>query len=215
MQRLPYNACDYRCERCHVTAECAVFRNLQRHPLLKPGAAGDGDPSTVLEALRASFRETEQMIKQKARDAGVDVDEIAGGSSSPEIAGNSESMRDDPLYRQSGDFTEAVRRLLQSVDRTVEREAREYLSDLAWHHTIIPAKVFRALGWRTGKADEIAVDGKNSAAVAAKSAAICVLALDHLASRYPSLAPACRELSSAACHLREEINRRFKLRSEA
>jgi len=84
MKRLPFNACDYRCERCLETAECAVFQKLQERSL-QNWTGGDGnDSAAVLRDIRESFRETEARIKQKARDIGIDLDGIAGESSAEE-----------------------------------------------------------------------------------------------------------------------------------
>ena len=45
MKRLPFNVCDYRCERCLETADCAVFRKLQERSLRDWIAGSDGSLS--------------------------------------------------------------------------------------------------------------------------------------------------------------------------
>jgi hypothetical protein len=212
MNPLPFNACDYRCERCLATAECAVFQKVQE---LERGI-DDGDENdfaTVLDDLRESFRETEEMIKQRARELGIDIDEIAGGTSAEEIRERRRDITDDPLYKRSHEFTMRTRRFLQAAGPAVAGEIKEYVDDIAWHHTVVTAKVCRALGW--GTAGERAFDAKKSAAVAVKSLTICIMAFDYLASRHPEISGECGWLSAAARQIKEEIKERIGPRRAA
>jgi hypothetical protein len=209
MEQLPFNSCDYRCEHCLVTAECAVFRKLQEHSLQYGNDDEEGnDLDSILRDMRESFRETEVQIKQKARELGIDIDEIAGGTTAEEIREQHQSIEKDPLYKRSYGFTMLTHGFLQAADGVVDGEAREFLDDIAWHHTVVSAKVYRALGWRTHEED--AIDAKRSAAVAIKSLTICIMAFDYLASRYPALSQECGRLSTAARQIKEEIRERIK-----
>ncbi len=205
MKRLPFNACDYRCERCLETEHCAVFQQVRD----RAAEISDGDASAVLDDLRESFRETEIMIKEKARELGIDLDEIAGGSTPEEIRDERERSKKDPLFLHCDRFREDAGLFLKAVDASVVEADRQYVDDIAWHHTVIPAKIFRALGWRTDDEDTIAMDARNSAAVAIKSLSICILAFDHLASRHPSAAADCSRLSIGAARIKQEIRNRF------
>ncbi len=208
MKQFPFNACDYRCERCLEAELCHVFRTIKEYSLLE-GAESRDDffSAAVLEDIRESFRETEEMIKQKARDLGIDIDVIAGGRSKAEIIKSRQTIIDDPLYREACAFTAETGRFLQTAAAGSNEEDRVYLDDLVWHHSIITPKVYRALGWRTD--GEIAMDARNSAAVALKSLTICIMAFDHL-SRRESTAVECGRLSSAGTLLKEGIKKRFK-----
>ena len=209
MEQLPFNSCDYRCEHCLVTAECAVFRKLQEHSLQYGDDGGErNDPTSILRGMRESFRETEARIKRKARELGIDIDEIAGGTSAEEIREQHRGAEDDPLYKRSYGFTMQTHGFLQVADGVVAGEAREYLDDIAWHHAVVTAKVYRALGWRTH--EEGAIDAKKSAAVAIKSLTICIMAFDYLASRYPALLQECGKLSAVARQIKEGIRERIK-----
>jgi hypothetical protein len=95
------------------------------------------------------------------------------------------------------------------VDPVRSEAGREFLENIAWHHTIVSAKVYRALGWRTQ--GRIAQDARNSAAVAMKSLTICIMAFDHLASSSPDLFDPCRLLSAAGSRLKRSIKDRFGL----
>lgn len=209
MQRLPFNACDYRCDRCLETAECAVFQKLQERSLQNWTGSSDGnDSSALLRDIRESFRETEARIKQKARDFGIDLDGIAGMPSTEEVRGQLGSAMDDPLYRRTYDFTMQTHEFLRAAERLVDGEAKEYFDDIAWHHTVVVAKVYRTVGWKTH--EEGATDAKKSAAVAIKSLTICTMAFDYLASQCPVLSQECGRLSAVARQIKEELRERVK-----
>jgi hypothetical protein len=209
MKPLPFNACDYRCERCLETAECAVFQKLRAGSFQdRIGSSEGNDSAAVLRDIRESFRETETRIKQKARELGIDLDGIAGPPPAAEVRGRSRSSLEDPLYKRSHDFTLQTHEFLRAAERSVDGEAKEYFDDIVWHHTVVAAKVCRAVGWRAH--EEGAIDAKRSAAVAVKSLTICVMAFEYLASRYPSLSQECGRLSAAARQIKEEIRERIK-----
>jgi len=209
MKRLPFNVCDYRCERCLETADCAVFRKLQERSLRDWIAGSDGsDSDAVLHDIRESFRETEARIKQKALDLGIDLDEISGGSSAEELRETCRRTMEDPLYKRSYDFTMQTHEFLRTAERAVDGEAKEYYDDIAWHHTVVVAKVYRTVGWKAH--EEGAVDAKKSAAVAVKSLTICIMAFEYLASRYPALSQECGRLSAVAGRIKEELKERIR-----
>jgi hypothetical protein len=209
MRKLPFNACDYRCERCLETANCAVFIKLRDYSLLEEFQQRDESGlGVVLEAIRESFKETESIIRKKAIEHGIDIDEIAAGPSADGMEGLRRSIMEDGLYRRSTEFTEQTRLFLQAADPVVSGPARDYYDDIVWHHTIIPPKLFRALSWGSG--GEVALDGRTSAAVAMKSLTICIMAFDYLASRYPLLDQECRKLSADGARIKEETRKRFK-----
>jgi hypothetical protein len=135
MKQLPFNVCDYRCERCLETERCAVFQQLR-----ELGGRIDAGGPDVLRSLRESFRETEKAIKEKARGLGIDIDEIAGGGSAAEIRNTRNGGAEDPLFRRCETFRQDSGTFLRSVDSALAGEDREYLDDIAWHHTVIPAK---------------------------------------------------------------------------
>ncbi len=209
MKQLPFNACDYRCDRCLETAECAVFQKLKENSLEGVTGSSDGsDYAAVLRDIRESFRETEERIRQKARDMGINLDAISGGASSAEIKKTCRLTMNDPLYKRAYDFTVETNEFLRTAGPVVRGEAKEYFDDLAWHHTVVAAKVYRTVIWRAH--EEGAVDAKQSAAVAVKSLTICIMAFEYLAGRHPALSEEGERLSAVARGLKEEIRERVK-----
>jgi glycogen debranching enzyme len=97
---------------------------------------------------------------------------------------------------------------LKNIDSIVTGEARDYFDDILWHHTVVTAKIFRALG--SDEDDDILrEDSRNSAAVAVKSLTICIMAFEYLASRYPEIAAKCKGLSAIAETIKKDVRARF------
>ncbi len=207
MNQLPFNACDYRCEHCLATEECAVFQRL-RECSLQESANGGNDLGAVLNDIRESFRETEAKIKQRAREVGIDIDEITGGYSQRKVREQHQGAVADPLYKQAYEFTLRAQQFLQEEGLSVPDEARTYIDDIAWHHVVVTAKVYRTVVWKTD--EEGAVDAVNSAAVALKSLTICIMAFEYLADHYPDLAKESRRLLNDARKIKEGIKARIK-----
>jgi len=212
MKLLPFNACDYRCERCLVTGECAVYQKTREH-LGKPrpdGGDGEDDLSAVLDDIRATFQETKEKIRAGAEEFGIDIDDIPANYFEEEERKHEASMN-DALFRRASDFTDQAREFLKTIDSLLDEEgdSRSFYEDVNWHHTIVSAKTFRAV---SGEGNEYLVeDVRNSAAVAVKSLTICSFALEELASRFPDKAEACGKLGGMASSLKVDIRARWLL----
>jgi hypothetical protein len=210
LDTLPYNVCDYRCERCLETTRCAVYQRLQEQSMLnRLHGRNENDAQGILNELRESFRETERLIKQKAQEFGIDLDQITGGATPEAIREERRAITEDPLYKKSYAFTMNTYGFLAAVSPEISQEAKEYFDDISWHHTVVTSKVFRAVSNTVDEED--AVDARNSAAVAAKSLTICIMAFDHLSGEYASLREQCAMLSQAAREIKEEVKKRFGL----
>ena len=55
------------------------------------------DPAQAVDEIRESFRETEELIKKKARACGIDIDEIAGRLTADKIAASRENTVGRPV----------------------------------------------------------------------------------------------------------------------
>ncbi len=208
MKRLPFNACDYRCERCLETAECAVFQKLQERSLLhRLHGRDEDDLAVVLEDVHEIFEETKEMLLEKAEEFGIDLDEIPQEISDTEERGHFYSVN-DPLYKLSHDFTIQTHAFLKDIDSIVTGDAKVYFEDILWHHTVVTAKIFRALG--SDEDDEVLrEDARNSAAVAVKSLTICIMAFEYVASHYPQISEECKRLSALAKEIKREVKNKF------
>lgn len=97
--------------------------------------------------------------------------------------------------------------LLKKIGPIITPEDQEFFDDIDWHHTVVSAKVFRAI--RSNDEPEIRFDAVNSAAVAIKSLTICIMAFDTLATRYNDISAECKEFSKTAREIKQAIRHRF------
>ncbi|HAS53407.1 MAG TPA: hypothetical protein DCS42_04345 [Nitrospiraceae bacterium] len=204
MEILPFNACDYRCERCLETERCAVFRmgkeRDERNFAL--GRETEGIEA-ALRDVKEIFAETTEMLLEKAEEMGIDLDEM----DDTERRDPFEEAKQDPLYQQAYDFMIRTRAFLERAEPLITPAGQEFYEDVVWHHTIVPAKTFRAIG--SDDEPEIRFDAVNSAAAAIKSLTICIMAFGELALRYPEISEECRGLSKTAADIKRALRERF------
>jgi len=205
METLPFNACDYRCERCLATERCAVFQDLSDRGARNFALGRDSDGlDAALRDVGDIFNETRDMLAEKAAEFGIDLDEFAAAGPRDIF----EEAKKDPLYVSAFDFTMQVRNFLKTAEPIMLLAGQDFLEDIMWHHTVVSAKVFRAIGSEDDP--EIRFDAVNSAAVAMNSLAICIMAFDALAPLYPMLEWECKRLSGKSLELKQYISSRFK-----
>jgi hypothetical protein len=154
------------------------------------------------------FAKTKEMLLEKAEEFDIDLDELADAGPSDSF----EEAKKDPLYLRSFDFTMKTFAFLEKIEPAIIFKGKEFFDDIEWHHTVVSAKVFRAIG-SDGEL-EMRLDAVNSAAVAIKSLTICIMAFDTLASRYPEMTGECREFSDMARGIKQTLRERFASDSE-
>jgi len=200
---LPFNACDYRCERCLETDSCRLYQMLQeRRTLNRIMGIDEEDISSIGEELVEILKETQDMLKKLAEEIGVDPESLSEEDDLEE-----QLAKDDPLYIQAHEFTLKTHDFLKKIDVLINSDAREYFEDIMWHHTIVSAKMYRALISATHK--ETIDDAINSAAVAVKSLNICIIALDYISSGHSAISGECKSLREFAESLKMKIRLRL------
>jgi len=204
METLPFNACDYRCERCLETERCAVFqKNWERAERnFALGKESEG-LDAALRDVGDIFAETRELITEKAAEFGIDLDQLDDAEPRDPF----EEAVKDPLYQAAYDFMTQVRDFLKTTELIITPAGQDFLEDITWHHTVVSAKVFRAIG--SDDDPEMRFDAVNSAAVAMKSLTISIMAFDALAPLYPALEQECKRVSLKASELKQLIGARF------
>jgi len=204
MENLPFNACDYRCERCLATERCAVFRDLSEREARNFALGRDSDGlDAALRDVGEIFSETRDMLAENAAEFGIDLDELVDAGPRDIF----EEAKKDPLYLSAYDFTMQVRDFLKTAEPVILLEGMDFLEDITWHHTVVSAKVFRAIG--SEDEPDMRFDAVNSAAVAMNSLTISIMAFDALAPLYPEIERECRRLSLRASELKQYISSQF------
>lgn len=87
-----HNYCDRWCERCPLTARCAVFRTEERRQAARDGAPDDTANEQFWNELVLSFSAVVRMIRRDAKKRGIDLD-------SPEL--QAETERADQKRRRA------------------------------------------------------------------------------------------------------------------
>lgn len=102
------------------------------------------DTDGIKAALRdvgEIFAVTEEMLLEKAEELDIDLDELVNAE--PRAA--FKAAKEDPLYKRSFEFTMKTHALLEKIEPVITPEGKEFFDDIIWHHTILPAKTFRAI----------------------------------------------------------------------
>jgi hypothetical protein len=204
MNTYPYNACDYRCERCLETEQCAVFR-MESEREVRNFALGR-ETHGVEAGLRdvgEIFAEMKEMLLEKAEEFDVDLDELADAGPRAEF----EEAKKNPLYLRASDFMMKTHAFLEKIEPVITSTGKEFFDDIVWHHTVVSAKAFRA--FCSNYNPEMRLDAVNSAAVAIKSLTICIMAFDTLASRCSDISGECGEFSNMARGIKQTLRERF------
>ena len=156
-----YNYCDRWCERCPLTSRCLVFATEQVEQRDAP-ESHDVRNEAFWHRLSSILTETQEMISEWARDAGIDLSHV------PEENVRTRKRRRQlvdghPLTRAGKKYANAASDWFREFDQTIEfsdlragvadREEAEQLEDarevIQWYQYQIAVKIMRALSCRS------------------------------------------------------------------
>lgn len=206
-----YNYCDRWCERCSLTANCAVFAIEQAHAG-EPGAR-DLENQAFWEQLQGTFAATMELMHELAEEAGVDLDALSSASDDPEEARVEEHTADSQLVSAATEYLMMVHGWLESTDKLFQGKVDELgvkarfgllgpfpeaevvdLEDIIqvvrWYHTLIPVKIKRAvqqeLRRRPACLVDLPTDSDGSAKVALIAMDRSIAAWSRLRAHFPN-----------------------------
>jgi hypothetical protein len=206
----PWNFCDYRCEVCRYQESCNVFHAVEtERRILIAGGKDPDDLENVLQGVGTNLAEALEQVKETARKFGIDP-EAAAREAPPE-----RPLADDPLYRKALDLTVDIFRFLEA--RRPENAASDAVAkswdNLAWYHTLFPAKIGRALSGLDHADDwdpEWGVpDYRVSAGIALKALDECRLAFEALRGDLPFSRSEISGFLAALEEVRVMVRQRF------
>jgi hypothetical protein len=134
---LVYNCCDMWCERCPVTSQCLLFASEQLH------APVSGDRDRLRSRLKRSLELTRAMIAAVSPAAAASLDLTERDvSTTPRL-----TALGHPLEFLARHYAIQASTFLNSLDCPDDEPfpAGSPLETIAWYHTLVPAKTFRAL----------------------------------------------------------------------
>lgn len=152
---LPFNYCNYRCEKCGDSLACPVATGESVRKLEKVGNGNDpGDLATLGQDVAQSLQDAVDLLEKIALEEGIslseeDLDRVESPPP-PETF---------PLVRLSEKFRKETSRLLEQDLATVvldEVAFKERIEELVWNLTLISAKLYRALSgkWYAERVEE-------------------------------------------------------------
>jgi len=137
-----HNYCDRWCERCPMTARCAVFAEEDQ--------ALDQDHDVTREAfwlkLAENFKRTRRMIEAMAAERGIEFDPAEIAKIGKEQEAKRGEIRREPLVVLAGKYLKEARALLSSnkySENDLDEIDEDMLSIVHWYLFFISAKIHR------------------------------------------------------------------------
>ncbi len=180
-----YNYCDRWCERCPLSSRCLLYATEQEDDDNSPESR-DIQNEAFWRKLGSIFRETQEMIMEWAKEAGVDLDEVKE-EDEPQLRKKRRQADNHALAKAGKKYANAASDWFREFDQLVEVsdlavtdtdiDEAERLVDareiIHWYQYQIAVKTIRALSSKIGERefeeneeDEFLRDSDGSAKVA-------------------------------------------------
>ncbi len=201
-----YNYCDRFCERCTLTRRCRVYADekvrVEEH---KKKGEDPHDWAVVLDDVKKEFEKTIRLIREAAEKEGIDLE---SNPDSPTPAESDPSTH--PLHKLSRQYMAHAHRFLENLRKKIETfrqdlavcagttpdsvtDLKKIITDyetVLWFHTLVPAKIHRALTAQFEAAEDSTSDFESddaSADDAAGSAKVAYYGLERSISALQAL----------------------------
>ncbi len=194
-----HNYCDRWCERCPMTAHCAVFAMEQDEASGYP--SHDPENEAFWQRLKESLKTALELLREMAQEAGVDLDALISEENEASRARLKREVEDHTLVRQAREYMQRVRKWFESEqlktqlglsDVASKPEVAE-LSDIEevilWYHAFICAKITRAVRQERealpASLEDMPRDADGSAKVALLAIDRCIAAWWQMRGHFP------------------------------
>lgn len=227
-----YNYCDRWCEHCPLSQRCLLYaRDQKRIEEHRKKGEDPHDWKIVMQDVKKSFEETIQLIQQSAKERGIDLEKLPAEEYKPPDPTN------HPLHKAAQRYLRMAQKFLKELRKSIRAEgidlskrievipgAKEDVGTLreivtcyeviSWYHTLISAKIYRALCQEKGERDrELAQaeqdDANGSAKVAYESLTRSIKALQRIYEWDEDLQASALNLLVEAERLRRGIDKEF------
>jgi hypothetical protein len=190
-----YNYCDRWCERCPLTSKCFLYAEDQKR-LEKHRRKGEDpyDWKIIMKDVEENAKETAKLIQKIAREQGIDLENL------PEEEYESPDPTGHPLYQRSQNYMDLAHKFLERLRKSIQalgielperievipssledvetlKEIVACYETISWYHTLISAKIYRALSSKMekNKDKELAEIGMHDANGSAKVAYLGII----------------------------------------
>lgn len=158
-----YNYCDRWCEKCTLSHKCFLYSKEQA--LLKKHRERGEDPHDlriVMQDVKESMQEAMQLIKKTAEEQGIDLNAVS------EEEYELPDPREHPLHKSADKYRHMAGQFLKKLQKIIQKEGKDLTKrveiipspekdigslqhivscyeTISWYHTLISAKIYRAL----------------------------------------------------------------------
>jgi len=146
-----YNYCDRWCERCPLTSRCLVYATEQMD---HNGSheSHDSRNEAFWHKLSSILNETQEMISEWAKEAGLDLSYIPE-EETKQRKHRRQLVDNHPLTRAGKKYANSASDWFRGFDHTEQNEPSEQLEDarevIQWYQYQIAVKIMRALSCRS------------------------------------------------------------------
>jgi len=199
----PYNFCDRWCERCvdEKQARCRLYQDEfeQRTTCIAYGKDPD-DAEITKEVIEKQFEGVDEKLQQFMEENEIDFDDIDDSEYEKREKHLESIVKNNPLNITARQYLKKAGQFLKKTFYKKEGVSPELVYDfeaVAWYHTLLPVKLYRALrGFNDYAAeDEFALhDAVAQFSVCKKSINESVKALGKISPHYPDNHKAINEL---------------------
>jgi hypothetical protein len=172
-----YNYCDRWCERCPQTAHCLNF-TISEEDSSDPESR-DIRNEAFWKKLSGIFEETLELLKESAKEWGVDLDTLDSADDMEKMKAREEAAENHLLCRAARKYAEMVKEWVDEKETLFFETAAaardgvdldEAVEVIQWYQYFIAAKIMRAVRGRVDEEeerdDEFPSDSDGSAKIA-------------------------------------------------
>jgi hypothetical protein len=169
-----YNYCDRWCERCAFSSRCFLYATEMADPDLDTPDVRDLSNAKFWRKLESIFKDANELIKQCAAEAGVDLDAIDQSEAAASHNQEADAADRDELSVLARNYARVVETWfekelvaaeqlddyaqLEAKTAGIEIDAQDAFEVIRWYQFFIPTKVFRALLARDDELPEVYPD---------------------------------------------------------
>ena len=205
-----YNYCDRWCERCPFSNRCLNYAMEQEERADEDPAARDLANEKFWQKLEKTFRETIEMIREDAKERGIDLDDpqlqaeaeiqerierrraaknrpVARAAMAYAEAADKWFRESQPAFHAKGIELETLARLKTGNPRAEFTELKEFVDVIRWYQHFIYVKLSRAIGSRASEELETNEELKAFPKDSDGSAKIALIAMDRSIAAWSGL----------------------------
>lgn len=168
-----YNYCDSWCERCNYTSFCMNYQMSE--DVYTDTETGDISNEKFWNHLSDAFRIAMEMIAEDAEKIGIDLEQLKNEADDYDVEEEFERTNNHPLMIESSSYPDTVDDWFKNNEVLFEEkevelnefaeldlpdtednfiELTDIISVINWYKTLIPSKLFRAIGGRDANVEE-------------------------------------------------------------